>query len=94
MPYRIDISNDVLYFLQTVPSKTKSIIKKNLVKLENPFPGRGSGDKEKLIVAGEEMYRLHIGRSYTAFYIIDSKEKVVRVIEVLTIELAHNKYGN
>lgn len=64
----------------------------NLQKLENPFPGKGIGDKEKLLVAGEELYRLHIGRSYTAFYVIDSNQKIVRVFELLTLEAAYKKY--
>jgi hypothetical protein len=49
--------------------------------------------KEKLIVAGEELYRLYIGRSYTAFYIIIEQDKTVRVLEILSIESAHKKYG-
>jgi len=93
MTYGVVISDDAIDFLRSLDSKSKSIFKKNLRKLENPYPGRGIGDKEKLVVAGEEMYRLHIGRSYTAFYVVDEKKKVVRVLEVLSIETAHKKYG-
>jgi len=67
MTYGVVISDDAIDFLRSLDSKSKSICKRNLQKLENPYPGRGIGDKEKLVVAGEEMYRLHIGRSYTAF---------------------------
>lgn len=74
-------------------NKSKSICKKNLQKLSLPYPGRGVGDKERLVIAGKDRYRLHIGRRYTAFYIIDEKEKLVRVIEILGIEAAHKKYG-
>ena len=93
MQYEVLASEEVSSFLSVIPTKTKSIIKKNLEKLSSPYPGRGSGDKEKLVVSGEVMYRLHIGRSYTAFYVIDEAEKLVRVFEILTIELAHKKYG-
>lgn len=93
MSYSIVLSDDAVDFLCLLDNKSKSICKKNLQKLVNPYPGRGPGDKEKLVVAGEEMFRLHIGRSYTSFYVIDEKSKTVRVLEILSIESAHKKYG-
>ena len=93
MSYEVVLSDEAIDFLLSLNSKSKSICGKNLDKLTYPYPGRGSGDKEKLIVSGEVMYRLHIGRSYTAFYIIDEKRKLVRVIEITSIESAHKKYG-
>ena len=93
MSYDVLLSDKVADYLSVLDSKSKSICKKNLQKLSSPYPGRGIGDKEKLFVAGEELYRLHIGRSYTAFYIIDEKNKIVRVLEILSIETAHKKYG-
>ena len=62
-------------------------------KLQSPYPGRGLGDKERLIIGGKDRYRLHIGRSYTDFYFIDENEKQVRVVELLPIEKAHKEYG-
>ena len=93
MLYEVLASDKVSVFLSTLSIKSKNIITKNLSKLSSPYPGRGSGDKEKLVISGEILYRLHIGRSYTAFYILDEENKLVRVIEVLTIEAAHKKYG-
>ncbi len=93
MPYHVVVSDDVGDFLRSLDLKSRGICKKNLGKLALPYPGRGSGDKERIVVAGEEVYRLHIGRTYTAFYIIDERMKLVRVIEVLPIEAAHKKYG-
>jgi len=93
MPYQILLSDVALEFLLSLDDKSKSICKKNLKKLINPYPGRGMGDKEKIIISSKEGYRLHIGRSYTAFYIIDEKNKLVRIIEILSIESAHKKYG-
>lgn len=93
MPYSIVLSDEAVDFLSILDDKSRSICKKNLQKLMNPYPGRGPGDKEKLTVAGEELFRLHIGRSYTSFYIIDEKSKTVRVLEILSIESAHKKYG-
>jgi len=91
--YEIFLSDKAIIFLQSLEKKSKGICKKNLDKLSQPYPGRGMGDKEKLIVSGEEMYRLHIGRTFTAFYIIDETEKIVRILEILPIETAHKKYG-
>ncbi len=94
MNYEVIISEEAEEFLENLDFKSKRICLKNLRKLENnPYPGRGSGDKEKLIIKGKERYRLHIGRSYTAFYFILEKKKLVRVIEILSIEKAHKKYG-
>ncbi len=93
MSYDIYLSDEVKDFLSTLDEKSERICRKNLKKLSNPYPGRGIGDKEKLTVQGEEMYRLHIGRTFTAFYVIDEEEKEVRVIEILPIDDAHKKYG-
>ena len=88
---RVVVTNKVKKFLERLAQKNKTICKNNLKKLETPYPGEGTGDKEKLKISGEEIYRLHIARAYTAFYIID-KEQVV-VLEIMSIERAHKKYG-
>ncbi len=92
--YEVCLSKDSEAFLNSLDKKSSRICGNNLEKLkENPYPGKGKGDKEKILVEGEEIYRLHIGRSYTAFYIILEEEKIVRVIEILPIDKAHKKYG-
>ena len=80
--------------INRLPDKTRRIIKTALKRLEeDPFPGN-QGDKEKLVLrGGVVIYRLHISRSYTAFYDIDKEEKLVIVQEILPIEQAHKKYG-
>jgi mRNA-degrading endonuclease RelE of RelBE toxin-antitoxin system len=80
--------------INRLPEKTRRIIKTALKKLEkDPFPG-SPGDKEKLVLRGGVIiYRLHISRSYTVFYEIDTEEKLVIVQEILPIEQAHKKYG-
>ncbi|MDD9952987.1 MAG: type II toxin-antitoxin system RelE/ParE family toxin [Candidatus Woesearchaeota archaeon] len=93
MSYSVVVSDDARDFLRALDVKSKRVCKKNLGKLSCPYPGRGSGDKERLVVDGKEMYRLHIGRTYTAFYSIDEGDKMVRVLEVLSIKAAHKKYG-
>ena len=80
--------------INELPVKTRRIIHSTLATLEeDPCPGTG-GDKERLHLDEEvDIFRLHIGRSSTAFYTIDTKEQIVRVHDVMTIEQAHKKYG-
>ena len=60
---------------------------------QNPYPGSG-GDKEKLDAGeGREIFRIYIARTFTAFYSLDTENRIVRVHEILTTEQAHKKYG-
>ena len=93
MGYEVIVSKEVKIFLKGLNEKSRTICRNNLLKLSSPYPGRGTGDKEKLVIGGKERYRLHIGRTYTALYLIDEEEKLVRVVEVLSIDAAHKKYG-
>jgi mRNA-degrading endonuclease RelE of RelBE toxin-antitoxin system len=59
---------------------------------DDPFPGQG--DKEILQRRGhKDIYRLHISRSYTAFYKIYMDDKIVKILDIMTIEQAHKIYG-
>jgi len=87
MSYEVLVTPEINQFLQNQSEKTRRIIKDNLNKLkENPYPGSGSGDKEKLPIEGEERYRLHIGRTWTVFYSILEDEQQVRVAKILPID--------
>ena len=92
--YNLLVERDALEFIDDLDEKSERICKENLKKLEEePYPGRGKGDKEKLTVDGEEAYRLHIGRTFTAFYEILEDENAVRILEILPIDEAHDRYG-
>ncbi len=92
--YRVLIDKGALKYVDSFPEKGKKIIKENLKKLgEAPYPGAGKGDKEKLTCKGETLYRLHIGRTFTAFYRVYEKEKEVKILKLMTIERAHKEYG-
>lgn len=92
--YNVVLSEESVEFLRALDEKSRRICKDDLRKLEaDPYPGRGKGDKERLSVDGEEIYRLHIGRTHTAFYIVLEDEQEVRVVEVLPIDDAHKRYG-
>lgn len=91
--YDVFVSDEVKSFLARIDEKSERICRDNLAKLSTPFPGRGYGDKEKIPYKGRETYRLHIARTWTAFYDIVEKEKQVKVWEILPIDDAHKKYG-
>lgn len=92
--YRVQVAPQVARFLEALDEKSHRICRENLEKLaEEPHPGRGQGDKERIVVRGEEVFRLHIGRRYTAFYVILEQDRLVRVLQVLPIDQAHKQYG-
>lgn len=76
--------------------KSTRIIRDNLRKrADDPYPRPDSdtGGREKLVVDDEGLYRLHIGRTHTAFYDVLETEAEVRVIEVVDIDEAHKRHG-
>lgn len=94
MSYDVLLGDQPRDFLETAGEKTHRICRENLLKLEDdPYPGSGRGDKERLVVDGTERYRLHIGRTFTAFYDIDETNSTVRVFEIVDIDTAHKRYG-
>ena len=97
MGYQVLLGDLPRDFLSNADEKTDRIVRYNLTKLAknpHPRPGAGGGDREKLPVDGREMYRLHIGRTYTALYTIHSEAEEVRVREILPIDDAHKRYGH
>ena len=94
MKFEILVKQKSVDSINELPEKTRRILFHSLKNLElNPWPGTGS-DKEKLHLENKiEIYRLHIGRSFTALYTIDAKNHLVQVHDIMTIEQAHKKYG-
>jgi mRNA-degrading endonuclease RelE of RelBE toxin-antitoxin system len=93
--YEIVVGRKSADFLNGLDDKNRRIVRSRLATLkDDPFPGKG-GDKELIKSPkgrpDDKVYRLHVSRSFTAFYQI--KEKTVYITEVLTIEPAHKKYG-
>jgi mRNA interferase RelE/StbE len=94
LSYIVLVDKSSMDFVNSLPVKSQRIVKDNLRKLgENPYPGSGQGDKEKLSYRGESLYRIHIARSFTAFYRIFDDELTVKILKVMTIERAHKEYG-
>lgn len=90
--FEVVIDVEAKEFLDHLPKKSHNITKNKLSILKtDPFPGKG-GDKELLnSPKHKEVYRLHISRSYTAFYRIVGKTVVV--LWLGPIEKAHKIYG-
>ena len=92
--WRVLIDEDAQKFLENLPEKSLRIAKEKLRTLEeDPFPGK-HGDKELIQRKGhKDIYRLHISRSYTAFYRVHKDEKIVKILHITTIEQANKLYG-
>jgi mRNA interferase RelE/StbE len=88
--YQLVIKKKALKILEQLPEIVREKCK---TLADDPFPG-SHGDKELIKrKSHEDIYRLHIGRSYTVFYKIYNDEKIVKILEVTTIEQAHKLYG-
>lgn len=91
MSHKVVIDKKALKYLQDLPEKSQRLIKEKCHALaEDPFPGQG-GDKE-LLQMDYSLYRLHIGRSFTIFYQICEDDKMIKILEIATIEKAHKLY--
>ena len=95
MTFTLFIEQEQVEKINNFDEKSRRIIRAKLAALgENPFPGK-LGDKEKFCLKGGYiLYRLHIGRTWTAFYRVYETDKVVKILDVLPIEQAHKKYGH
>ncbi len=91
--FQIVINKGALEFVSELPSKSQRILMEKCKALaDDPFPGKGG--REILQRRGhKDVYRLHISRSYTAFYKIYKDEKIVKILDIMTIERAHKIYG-
>ena len=80
-------------FLHTLPEKSQRIITAKLAALRiDPYPGSG-GDKERLNTDGTEVFRLQIGRPFTAFYLIHTDGNWVEITHLMTSQLPPVKTG-
>lgn len=93
--YDVLLGDEAREFLAVADDKTERICKEKLGFLaDNPYPGQGRGDKEKLPIDGRrDRYRIHISRTYTGIYTVLEDQNEVRVLEIVPIDEAHKRYG-
>ena len=85
------IERKALAYLSELPEKSHRLILDRCQSLaKEPFPGH-EGDKE-LLHLEFKLYRMHVGRSFTVFYQICEKDKLVKILEIATIDKAHKLY--
>lgn len=97
MSYQVLLDPDQAQpFYAGLDEKSQRIVRENLKALADdpyPRPGAGTGDREKITFEGRDVYRLHIGRTYTAIYDVFETKGEVRVYRILPIDEAHKRYG-
>lgn len=89
--FSIVIEKRAREYLGKIQKKTRRILVDKILELQHdPYPG---GNKERLDYPHPPVvYRLHVSRSFTVFYIIIEDEHIVRVEKIMTIEQAHKEY--
>ena len=91
--WKVLIEESAMKFLNSLDKRRRENIKEDLRLLKvSPYPGQGLGDKKEIKGASKTAYRMRIG-DYRAFYIIEEKNKTVKITELMTAEAAHKKYG-
>jgi mRNA-degrading endonuclease RelE of RelBE toxin-antitoxin system len=95
LTFHLLIEQEQVDKINSFDEKSRRITKEKLGSLkENPYPGK-RGDKEKLCLKdGFVLYRLHIERTWTAFYRIYDEDQTVKILDVMPIEQAHKNYGH
>jgi len=85
----VRIERGIIKTLERYPEKIREHIFNHLRKLEDPY---GAPDVECLHPK-VQVYRMHIGRTYTIIFKIDKDSDIVLVLDLMTIEQAHKRYG-
>lgn len=75
--------------LSKYPEKIREQVFKHLLMLEDPYR---APDIECLYPT-RQLYRMHVGRSYTIIFKIQKETDTVLVLDLLPIEQAHKRYG-
>lgn len=90
--FTLVIEKNAEKFLKRLPSKSRRIIVDKILELrEDPFPG---GNKERIESSHPPVvFRLHVSRSFTVFYCIETDERLVKIVKICSIERAHKDYS-
>jgi mRNA-degrading endonuclease RelE of RelBE toxin-antitoxin system len=85
----VQIERSVIKTLEKYPEKIRGHIFNHLRKLEDPY----SAPDVECLHSKLQIYRMHIGRTYTLIFKINKESNIVTVLDLMTIEQAHKRYG-
>jgi mRNA-degrading endonuclease RelE of RelBE toxin-antitoxin system len=85
----VTIERGVIKTLEKYPDKIRGHIFSHFRKLENPY----TAPDVECLHSRQQIYRMHIGRTYTVIFRINKESNVVLVLDLMTIEQAHKRYG-
>ena len=85
----VQIDRRIIKTLKKYPEKSKELIFDHIRTLEDPHR---APDVECLFKP-TQVYRMHVGRTFTIIFKIHKQANVVQVLDLDTIEQAHKRYG-
>jgi mRNA-degrading endonuclease RelE of RelBE toxin-antitoxin system len=85
----VQIERSVIKTLEKYPEKIRVHIFNHLRKLEDPYSAPGV----ECLHPKVQVYRMHVGRTHTVIFKIYKEPNRVLVIDLMTIEQAHKRYG-
>lgn len=85
----VQIERSVIRTLEKYPEKIREHIFNHLRKLEDPYSVPGVERLHPKV----QVYRMHIGRTYTVIFKGYKETNSVVVLDLMTIEQAHKRYG-
>ena len=83
---KVEVERFACDFVKILPLKSRRIILSHVHRLEEP---ESAPDVERL---GKNVYRMHVGHTYTVFFCIVHVEGRVHMTDILPIEIAHKRY--
>jgi mRNA-degrading endonuclease RelE of RelBE toxin-antitoxin system len=85
----VQIEKGVVKTLSKYPEKIRVQIFRHIQMLTDPY----EAPDVECLYPKKQIWRMHVGRSYTIIFTILKQSDTVHVLEVSTIEQAHKRYG-
>lgn len=85
----VQIEKGVIKTLAKYPEKIRVQIFRHIRNLADPY----SAPDVECLSPKKQLWRMHVGRSYTIIFLIHKESDAVFVLDVATIEQAHKRYG-
>ena len=83
------IERGVIKTLEKYPEKIREHIFSHFRKLENPY----TAPDVECLYSKTQIYHMHIGRTHAVIFRINKESDMVQVLDLMTIEQAHKRYG-